>query len=274
MKLADGVALHENTRVQLEAYALENRVRLVKPFMLVVARDTTHANDLVKKIEDEKFFNGAYKGKVITIHSNLRGEEREENVQKLLDVENAANPVEIVVHVDQLKEGWDVTNLYTIVPLRTADSRTLVEQSIGRGLRLPYGHRTGNAAVDRLTIVAHDRFQEIVDLANSKDSPLKGGFETVYVPTTKPTLVPLSPGYLEELGLATAGPVNLELGLSPATDPPEPIFKTAPERDAAREALEVIRGLEKTTKLEDLEQAGGAGRDCCAVEAEAASGPR
>jgi type III restriction enzyme len=36
-----------------------------------------------------------------------------------------------------LKEGWDVTNLYTIVPLRTADSRTLVEQSIGRGLRLP-----------------------------------------------------------------------------------------------------------------------------------------
>ncbi len=42
-----------------------------------------------------------------------------------------------------LKEGWDVTNLYTIVPLRAADSRTLVEQSIGRGLRLPYGKRTG-----------------------------------------------------------------------------------------------------------------------------------
>jgi type III restriction enzyme len=173
-------------------------------------------------------------------------------VQKLLDVENAANPVEIVVHVDQLKEGWDVTNLYTIVPLRTADSRTLVEQSIGRGLRLPYGHRTGNAAVDRLTIVAHDRFQDIVDLANSKDSPLKGGFETVYVPTTKPTLVPLSPGYLEELGLATAGPVNLELGLTAATAPTKPIFTTAPERDAAREALEVIRGFEKMTKLEDL----------------------
>ena len=62
-----------------------------------------------------------------------------------------------------LKEGWEVTNLYTIVPLRAANSRTLVEQSIGRGLRLPYGKRVGIPAVDRLTIVSHDRFQEIID---------------------------------------------------------------------------------------------------------------
>ena len=74
-----------------------------------------------------------------------------------------------------LKEGWDVTNLYTIVPLRAANSRTLVEQSIGRGLRLPYGKRTGVAAVDRLTIVAHDRFQEIVDEANKPDSIIRTG---------------------------------------------------------------------------------------------------
>ena len=248
VKLADGVALHENTRVELEAYALEQRVRRVKPFMLVVARDTTHANELVTKIEAQ--FEGRYKGKVITIHSNLRGEEKEENVQKLLDVESAENPVEIVIHVDQLKEGWDVTNLYTVVPLRTADSRTLVEQSIGRGLRLPYGHRTGNDAVDRLTIVAHDRFQEIVDLANSTDSPLKGGFETVYVPVTKPKLVPLSPGYLEELGLATQAP-GLAFGADVAA-PAAPIFTTEAERQAAQAALEVVRELEKTTKLGDL----------------------
>lgn len=252
VKLKDGIALHENTRVELEAYAAENRVRLVKPFMLVVARQTEHANDLVRKLESEAFAAGRYKGRVITIHSNLSGVEREENVQKLLEVEDANNPIEIVVHVDQLKEGWDVTNLYTIVPLRTADSRTLVEQSIGRGLRLPYGHRTGNAAVDRLTIVAHDRFQEIVDLANSGDSPLRVGFETVYVPTTKPTLVPLSPGYLEELGLATASPHAAEAP-TPGTPPPtQLIFTTEPQRQAARTTLDVIREFEKTTKLADL----------------------
>jgi type III restriction enzyme len=48
-----------------------------------------------------------------------------------------------------LEEGWDVTNLYTIVPLRAANSRVLVEQSIGRGLRLPYGKRTGEDYIVR-----------------------------------------------------------------------------------------------------------------------------
>jgi superfamily II DNA or RNA helicase len=66
----------------------------------------------------------------------------EETVQKLLTVEQNDNPVEIVIHVNMLKEGWDVTNLYTIIPLRAANARTLIEQSIGRGLRLPYGKRT------------------------------------------------------------------------------------------------------------------------------------
>ena len=49
---------------------------------------------------------------------------------------------------------------------------TLVEQSIGRGLRLPYGKRTGVAEVDTLSIVSHDRFQDIVDEANRPDSPI------------------------------------------------------------------------------------------------------
>ena len=74
-----------------------------------------------------------------------------------------------------LKEGWDVTNLYTIVPLRAANSKTLVEQSIGRGLRLPYGKRVGVATVDRLTIVSHDKFQEIIDDANRPDSIIRTG---------------------------------------------------------------------------------------------------
>jgi type III restriction enzyme len=72
-----------------------------------------------------------------------------------------------------LKEGWDVTNLYTIIPLRAANARTLIEQSIGRGLRLPYGRRTGVTAVDRLNIVAHDKFQEIIDDANRPDSVIR-----------------------------------------------------------------------------------------------------
>ena len=94
-------------------------------------------------------------------------------IERLLKVEHTEEPTDIVIHVNMLKEGWDVTNLYTIVPLRAANARILIEQSIGRGLRLPYGKRTGVTAVDRLNIVAHDRFQEIIDAANQPDSAIR-----------------------------------------------------------------------------------------------------
>ena len=69
-----------------------------------------------------------------------------------------------------LKEGWDVTNLYTIIPLRASASETLTEQTIGRGLRLPYGERTGVEDVDRLSIVSHDKYADIVNLAKDPNS--------------------------------------------------------------------------------------------------------
>src|SRR5215204_2809732 len=173
LKLEDGVRLHAIVRVQLETYARETGNKIVKPFLLVIARDTTHAAGLLQLIESEGFFAGAYKGKVIQVDSSRTGKEEEEMIERLLRVEHAEEPTEIVIHVNMLKEGWDVTNLYTIVPLRAANARTLIEQSIGRGLRLPYGQKTGVTAVDRLNIVAHDRFQEIVDDSRKADSPVQ-----------------------------------------------------------------------------------------------------
>jgi type III restriction enzyme len=173
IKLIDGIRLHEITKVELTTYSKQNDLPLVKPFMLVIARDTTHAASLLSLMESENFYEGRYKGKIIQVDSSRSGAAEEEMVRRLLAVESVDEPTEVVIHVNMLKEGWDVTNLYTIVPLRAANARTLIEQSIGRGLRLPYGKRTGVEAVDRLNIVAHDRFQEIVDEANSPDNPLR-----------------------------------------------------------------------------------------------------
>ncbi len=170
MKLTDGIWFHEQTKAELEAYAANTGQRLVKPFVLVVARDTTHAADLLCYLQSEEFRDGDYAGKVIQVDSSRSGVEKDETIQQLLQIESVTNPIEIVIHVDMLKEGWDVNNLYTIIPLRAANARTLIEQTIGRGLRLPYGKRTGVTSVDRLSIVAHDRFQEIVDEANSGSS--------------------------------------------------------------------------------------------------------
>jgi type III restriction enzyme len=173
LKLEDGLRLHERTKVELETYARESGQAVVKPFLLAIARDTTHAGGLVELVKRDDFFGGRYRDKVIQVDSSRTGAAEEEMVERLLKVEHADEPTEIVIHVNMLKEGWDVTNLYTIVPLRPANARVLVEQSIGRGLRLPYGRRTGVSAVDRLSIVAHDRFQEIVDDASKPDSPVR-----------------------------------------------------------------------------------------------------
>src|SRR6202035_1013960 len=63
LKLEDGVRVHENTKVELEVFARENDKPIVKPFMLIVAKDTDHANSLVKVIEEDSFFGGRYKSK-------------------------------------------------------------------------------------------------------------------------------------------------------------------------------------------------------------------
>ncbi|MBI2928330.1 MAG: DEAD/DEAH box helicase family protein [Verrucomicrobia bacterium] len=173
LKLEDGVRLHESVKVDLETYARESGNPIVKPFLLVIARDTTHAGQLKELVESDAFFQGHYKGKAIQVDSSKTGAEEDEMIERLLKVEHTDEPTEIVIHVNMLKEGWDVTNLYTIVPLRAANARILIEQSIGRGLRLPYGKRTGVTAVDRLNIVAHDKFQEIIEEANRPGSAIR-----------------------------------------------------------------------------------------------------
>ena len=137
--------------------------------MLVVAQDTTHAEALRQIIEAEDFFGGRYKGRVIRVDSATRGEESEEATARLLALEHE-DQTDVVIHVNKLKEGWDVRNLYTIVPLRASASDILTEQTLGRGLRLPYGVRTGVEAVDTLTVIAHDRFDEVIKAARDPNS--------------------------------------------------------------------------------------------------------
>lgn len=178
--LIDGLKLHKRAKMELEAYALNNStdekpIRKVKPFMMVVCKDTDHAKWVENYIKSDEFEGGAYRNKAIIVHSKLKGAESEANTKLLLEVENHDNPVEIVIHVNMLKEGWDVNNLYTIVPLRTAASKVLREQMVGRGLRLPYGKRTGNEIVDAVYLTAHDKFQDIINEAQKGDSIFKAG---------------------------------------------------------------------------------------------------
>ena len=250
VKLEDGIRIHENTKVELEVYARNNDQPIVKPFMLVVAQDTAHANVLQQIMENEDFFEGRYKGKIITVHSKVRGEEKDEVVEQLLNVENQDNPVEVVIHVNMLKEGWDVTNLYTIVPLRAANSRTLVEQSIGRGLRLPYGKRVGVPAVDRLTIVSHDRFQEIIDHANDPNSIIRTGVVIGKdIPEAGKKAVIVESEF--EKIIATTTPEDGEEKRAPEA---RSLFEKPEEQEVAKATFEVIRQYERLRGSDQLQQ--------------------
>lgn len=242
IKLEDGVRVHENTKVELITYARENNVAVVKPFMLVIARDTTHAAQLLSLLESDNFYNGRYQSKVIQVDSSKSGKDEEEMIERLLAVESVDEPTEIVIHVNMLKEGWDVTNLYTIVPLRAANARTLIEQSIGRGLRLPYGKRTGVEVVDRLNIIAHDRFQEIIDEANKGDSVLKLKQVILDAPSEddKKVSVQVYSGVETKLGLAETSSEDTKQAISEANSSVDyqPVFKTETEKHIARKVME------------------------------------
>ena len=85
--------------------------------------------------------------------------------------------------------GWDVNNLFTIIPLNAAKSDILALQTIGRGLRLPFGEITGIEELDTLDIVAHDHYREIVD--DIKNNPVfkKRNLDEEDIPNTKTVMV-------------------------------------------------------------------------------------
>ena len=168
LKLNDGALIHENTKAALANWAQNHNKPVVKPFMMVVAGDKAHADALEAYMASDDFRKGAYKWKIVKVYSGMSAEKDAEMVGQLLEIEKPGSQAEIVIHVNKLSEGWDVTNLYTIVPLRAANSVNLVEQSIGRGLRLPYGERTGDEAVDTLTVVSHDNYAAVIGRAREQ----------------------------------------------------------------------------------------------------------
>jgi len=247
IKLEDAVHHNDYVAVELDRYHRTTGAPKVVPFILVVAADTTEAKRVREFIESEKFFKGRFKGKVAEVHSALRGEESEDAMQRLLALEKDGR-TEIVIHVNKLKEGWDVTNLYTIVPLRASASEILTEQTLGRGLRLPFGKRVSKggddefAAVDRLTVIAHERFDDIIAKAKEPGSLVMKSLEIGDggdIPAAGATLV-TAPSIAEMIvtGAQPDIPGFVDESASFA-------FKSPEEGKAAQVTLDVIKRYER-----------------------------
>ena len=160
-KLTDGVLLLNAKADALAAYARQHVVARVNPVMLIVAQSIADADDYGKILRSQEFFSGAYADSVLVVHSDAA----DEALEALAKVEEPDSPVRIIISVGMLKEGWDVKNVYVIASMRSSVSEILTEQTLGRGMRLPFGEYTGIEILDTLEVVAHERYQDLLDNA-------------------------------------------------------------------------------------------------------------
>lgn len=159
-QLADGCQMLRLKRAALAAWADEAGVEPVNPVMLVVCPDIAEAEQMAELLAADDMI-GTSDG-VLTITS----QSSDEALKLLETVEEPDSPVRAIVSVQMLKEGWDVKNIYVICALRALESEALTEQILGRGLRLPFGQRTGVPMLDTVEVISHRRFRELLDRAD------------------------------------------------------------------------------------------------------------
>jgi type III restriction enzyme len=160
-KLADGATLLRAKAAALDAYAAMTGAPRVRPVMLAVAKSIADANDCGDILRSEEFFGGAYADAILVVHSSAP----DEALAELAKIEDPDSPVRIVISVGMLKEGWDVRNVYVIASLRSSVSEILTEQTLGRGMRLPFGAYTDVEILDTLEVLAHERYQDVLKKA-------------------------------------------------------------------------------------------------------------
>ncbi len=161
-KLRDGVRLLEAKAKAVDAYCRTSGAKTVRPMMLVISPTIDEANLVEEVLSDPSFAGGIYADTILNINSSSP----EEALEALDHVEDPSSPVRIIVSVGMLKEGWDVKSVYVIASLRPSISDILTEQTLGRGMRLPFGAYTGIEMLDTLEVLAHERYQELLKKAN------------------------------------------------------------------------------------------------------------
>lgn len=121
--------------------ANKNFYRKVKPLTILITKDITNAKRLTKEFSDflqlkEHLTDDECEQKVLIVTS---ANEHKANIKKLKEVDKKENAIEWIVSVSMLTEGWDVKNVFQIVPWedRAFNSKLLIAQVLGRGLRVP-----------------------------------------------------------------------------------------------------------------------------------------
>ncbi len=137
-----------------------------KPILFIMLNNTDEADDIGDWLRT-KYPSEFGADKTLIIHTDKSGEVSKKDLddaRKLArDVDHDKSPVNAIVSVLMLREGWDVQNVTVVVGLRpySAKANILPEQTIGRGLRLMF--RNQNTFTERVDIIGNKAFMEFVD---------------------------------------------------------------------------------------------------------------
>ncbi|MCK4731322.1 MAG: DEAD/DEAH box helicase family protein, partial [Methanophagales archaeon] len=141
------------------------KYRLIKPLTILVTKDIKKCKELTNYLinsiaEKEEITKDAATNKVLIVTS---ANEHKNNISKLKDVDDKDNPIEWITSVSMLSEGWDVKNVCQIVPHeeRAFNSKLLIAQVLGRGLRIPQEYKGEQPAV---TVFNHVDGQVILSI--------------------------------------------------------------------------------------------------------------
>ena len=213
-KLLDGVRLLELKERAIGWWCEESGAEPVNPVMLVIAPNIDEANEIERTIQEPSFAGGRYADKVLTVHTKAA----DTALAQLDSLEEPDSPYRIVISVGMLKEGWDVKNVYVIASMRASVSSILTEQTLGRGLRLPFGAYTDVEILDTLEVLGHERYEDLLKKAGVLNEQfvdrrtravLRRNAEGKYVSTKETTEVSVSLGIDEE---ETAGEPPVDYG--------------------------------------------------------------
>lgn len=160
-QLSDAVQLRQYKQQYYDLYASQSGTSHINAVLFVVCSDKNHATDVAALLRTPRYFGCDLS--VLQVDSD----HEDEGTQRLLDnLDQPDSPVLAVVSVNKLKEGWDVKNIAVVVTLRAMASEVLTQQTMGRGLRLPFGAYTGVPFIDQLDIIAHQSFKELLAAEN------------------------------------------------------------------------------------------------------------
>lgn len=157
-QLRDALQLREIKQRYYDAFADSNGKSRLNAVMFVVCSDVEHASQVADLLRTPEFFG--QESAVLQVDSK---HDDELTQRRLEELDAPESPVRAVVSVNKLKEGWDVKNIAVIVTLRAMASEVLTQQTMGRGLRLPFGAYTGVSQIDQLDIISHQSFKELLE---------------------------------------------------------------------------------------------------------------